>query len=325
MADLYTIIYESHADIPETECGNFFHGKALFRVFESTPRMKPYMVCVSAEGKKVVSCLLGVVRSRGALFPPFLCNHCLVLGEGEYFYHDYSREKLFKMMLAALTRRVQNQVLYIEFCQLGDKMFGYGSFRSMGYFPVHWQNVRNSLHSKLPEDRIAPRMWTRIVRALGRGVTVNAVDNEAGVLAFAHLIKRHNLLKPKRYIPDVTFFRQMAQCGAGKLFLIKHKERLIGCSMCVLSGNNAYLWYMASRRKTFALLHPDALTVWAVLKYAYRKGCDHVSFVDIGLPLFKNRYRDFILQFGGKPVSTYRWLRFSIKWLNGTVAWMFGD
>ena len=100
MADLYTIIYESHDDIPETECGNFFHGKALFRVFESTPRMKPYMVCVSAEGKKVVSCLLGVVRSRGALFPPFLCNHCLVLGEGEYFYHDYSREKLFKMMLA---------------------------------------------------------------------------------------------------------------------------------------------------------------------------------------------------------------------------------
>ena len=72
-------------------------------------------------------------------------------------------------------------------------------------------------------------------------------------------------------------------------------------------------------------LQPATATVWNILDYAHRHHYDHVSFMDVGLPLHKNHYRDFILQFGGKPVSTYRWFRCSIGWINKALAWIYRE
>ncbi len=47
--------------------------------------------------------------------------------------------------------------------------------------------------------------------------------------------------------------------------------------------------------------------------------------MDVGLPFRHNRYRDFILSFGGKEVSTYRWFRFSFSWLNRVIGWFYRE
>jgi hypothetical protein len=73
---------------------------------------------------------------------------------------------------------------------------------------------------------------------------------------------------------------------------------------------------MASRRKSFAIVHPDELTLWHVLKDTHSRGYEHVFFLDVGLPFSRNSFREFILRFGGKPVSTFRWFRCSIRWIN---------
>ena len=109
------------------------------------------------------------------------------------------------------------------------------------------------------------------------------------------------------------------------MFLTKYKGKVIGCCACVFSGSNAYLWYSASLRKSYLRLHPSVLTVWHAIKYAHTHGYAHISFMDVGLPFQKNPYREFILQFGGKPVSTYRWFRFSFRWLNSLMSWLHRD
>jgi hypothetical protein len=45
----------------------------------------------------------------------------------------------------------------------------------------------------------------------------------------------------------------------------------------------------------------------------------------VGLPFRKNTFRDFILRFGGKPVSTFRWFRCSIRWINSLLKWIYRD
>lgn len=325
MISLQTIICTRHEDIPQMECRNFFHSRELFRMFEQTPRMKPFMAVALAPEGTVAAHLLAVVRYRATAIPPFLYTHCMVMGEGEYADSRYTREELFGNMLRALTKKVQGKVLYIEFSQISEKMFGYRIFRRMGYFPVLWQSIRNSLHSKPPEERLVAKAKRRIAHAMAKGVSFETVDSEEGLKAFAALLKRHNRLKPKRYIPDIGFFRQMMGSDSGKLFLTKYKEKVVGCCLCAFSGNDAYLWYTASLRKTYAMVHPATATVWNILDYAHRHHYDHVSFMDVGLPLHKNHYRDFILQFGGKPVSTYRWFRCSIGWINKALAWIYRE
>ena len=325
MNGLTTTIYRKSSELPELEGSNFFHSRQLHELCEQVPGLSPYMVVITDESGKVVSHMLGILRYRTFWIPPFLLVHCQVLGEGVYVESQYSREELFGEMLNALTQKQSNKTLYMEVSNLSQKMLGYKQLRQNGFYPVNWMSIHNSLHSRSPEERISNKLQKRIDSAHARGVTTRKVTNEEDFFAFSKLLRRHNLLKPRRYIPDDTFFRKLMTSEDGRLFVTKYRGKVIGCSAVVYSENNAYLWYAAYRRKTYIHLHPDILTVWDTIKDAYEHGCQHMCFMDVGLPYSKNPFREFILRFGGKEQSTYRWFRFSIRWVNTVLAWIYRE
>ena len=76
-------------------------------------------------------------------------------------------------------------------------------------------------------------------------------------------------------------------------------------------------------RKTYAWLYPGVMAVWAAISHAYEKGYQHFEFADAGLPFKKVGYRNFILNFGGKQVSTRRWFRFRWNWLNKLLTLLY--
>lgn len=325
MKGLTTTIYRNSRDLPELEGNDFFHSRQLFEMLLKTPRQKPYLVVTTDETGRVVSHLLGTIRIRTFWLPPFLLVHCRVLSEGVYAESPYPKEELMAEMLDALTQRLANWVLYIEVSNLSQKMFGYKQLRQLGFYPVNWMSIHNSLHSRTPEERISEKMQRRIDNAYAHGVTTGLVESEEDFTAFTKLLRKHHWLKPKRYIPDNQFFRQAMESDALRLFVTKYHERVIGCAACVYSQGNAFLWYAAFRRKSYLPLHPDTLTIWHCIKYAHSNGYEHINFLDVGLPFRKNSFREFILSFGGKPVSTLRWFRCSIRWINKLLSWIYRD
>lgn len=307
------------------EGANFFHSRQLFELCEQVPRLRPYMVVTTDESGKIVSHMLGVLRYHTLWLPPFLLVHCQVLGEGVYAESTYSRDELFGGMLSALTQKQSSRTYYMEVSNLSHKMFGYRQLRQNGFFPVNWTSIHNSLHSHTPEERITKKMQKRIDNAHAHGVATEVVTTEEDFMAFSKLLHRHNLLKPRRYIPDELFFKKLMNSKDGELFVTKYRGKVIGCSAVVYSEGNAYLWYAAYLRKTYLHLHPDILTVWDTIKDAHQRGCQHICFMDVGLPYNKNPFREFILRFGGKEQSTYRWFRFSIRWINALLAWIYRE
>ena len=326
MNKLTTTIYRKLEDLPELDDTNFFHSSRLFQICKQVPRQKPYMVVVTDEKGRVVSHLLGVVRYRTFIFPPFLLIHCRVLGEGVY-YHDeeYPRDQLFGEMLESLTRLLNMRTLYIEVSNLSQKMTGYKQLKQQHFFPVHWMSIHNSLHRHAPEERISEKLQKRIDNARQKGVTTNEVQTEEDFKAFSKLLRKHNFWKPKRYIPDDQFFRNIMSEEDGRLFVTKYHQRVIGCSAIVYSEGNAYLWYSAFRRKSYIHVHPDVMTIWDTMQDCYQRGCDHMCFMDVGLPFQKNPFREFILRFGGKEQSTFRWFRFGIRWINRLLTWLYRE
>ncbi len=339
MNDLLTKIYSSNSNLPKGLLqDNFFHSRNLFELSKNTPRHKPYLVTVETKDGEVLAQLLALVRYRSSFLPPYFYIHCRVLGEGAYRQLDGQeavlyghvgkqteeeteyRSTLFEMMLETLQKKVGSRVLYIEFSNLSQKMFGYRSFRQHAFFPVKWMSIHNSLHSRTPEERISDEMKERIDNTLAKGIVTKEVENEEEFRDFIQLLKHHNWFKPRRYMPADEFFKGVQKDPNGKLFITKHHNHIIGCSAVVYSQKQAYLWYSAFRRKTFAALHPDDITVWHAIKDAHENGYEHIFFLDVGLPFQKNRYRDFILRFGGKPVSTYRWFYCGIGWINRLLS-----
>jgi lipid II:glycine glycyltransferase (peptidoglycan interpeptide bridge formation enzyme) len=168
-------------------------------------------------------------------------------------------------------------------------------------------------------------MLKRINRAIKHGVTTKTVETEEEFKAFMKLLRHHHWLKPRRYVPTDHFFRSMMDKNRCTLFISQYNHHVLGCSCLVYAEGDAYLWYSASRRKSFATLHPNAVTYWNTIKYAYDKGCQHIRFMDVGLPFRRNIYRDFILRFGGKEVSTFRWFRISLRWVNKLASWLWRE
>ena len=326
MSQLKTTVITQEKDLPSLSDGNFFHSRQLFLLARQTPRQKPYMVTAEDGNGRVVAHMLAVVRYRSSWFPPYFFMHCRLMGEGVYADDiPTTKAEVFEQMLETLRRRLGSRVLYIEVSNLSQKMFAYKEFRQQQFFPVHWMSIHNSLHSHTPEERIDQRMQQRIDKAYERGVVTKEVEGKQEFRAFMRLLRKHNMLKPKRYIPREEFFKGIVEGGHGRLFVTLYKNRVIGCSACAYSENNAYLWYAAFRRKSFVLMHPAVLTIWHAIKDAHQRGYDHIFFLDVGLPFRRNHFREFILSFGGKPVSTYRWFRVSIGWVNRLLSWIYRD
>lgn len=325
MNGLKTTLYTKSNRLPELDESNFFHSRELFEIASQAPRQKPVMVVATDENGRVVSHMLGIIRFRTQIFPPFLLIHCRVLGEGVYYDPSLKKDELFGEMLSSLRQSMSMRTLYMEISNLSQKMFGYKQLRQQQFFPVNWASVHNSLHSHAPEERITPKMQKRIDNAHEKGVETEIINTEEDFKAFSKLLRKHNFWKPKRYIPDDSFFKKLMEGEHGRLFVTKYHDKVIACAACVYSMGNAYLWYTAFKRKTYRHLHPDAVIVWDVMKHAYDNGFAHMCFMDVGLPFSKNPFREFILRFGGKEQSTFRWFRFSIRWVNALLTWLYRE
>lgn len=312
-------IYDQVDELPALPEDNFFHSRQLMLLCKQTPRHKPLMAVATDGEGRVVGHLLCIVRYRLSWFPPYLYTHARIYG------NNHSEASVFGRLMEAITERLQNRVLYLEVSNLSEKMFGYRELRHLKFFPVRWMNVHNSLHSRTPEERITDRMMKRVELGLRRGAVTKLVETDEEFRAFSKLLRRHNWLKPRRFLPDDQFFKKMMEGGHCKIFITTAHNHVIGCSVCVYSENDAYLWYSASRRKSFAPFHPNAVTFWHSIKDAHANGYQHIRFMDVGLPFRKNLYRDFILRFGGKEVSTYRWFRISIRWVNRLASWLWRE
>ncbi len=326
MRELKVTIYEHAKELPSIPEGNYFHSPELMELCERTPRQKPLMAVVSQDGM-VVAHMLAIIYYRRSWLPPYLYLNVRVMGEGVYHLKDeeHNEQQLFGLMAEAVTERMQNKALYIEFSHFSQKMFGYKELKHLGFFHVKWMNIHNSLHSRTPEERITERQMKRVEAARERGATTKVVETDEEFQEFSKLLRRHNWLKPRRYLPVDDFFRGMMDSLRCRLYITKYHERVIGCCACVHSDGDMYFWYSASRRKSFAMLHPNATTIWNAMKHAHAEGMQHFRFVDVGLPFRRNPYRDFILSFGGKEVTAFRWFRISIRWVNALASWWWRE
>ena len=317
--------YYHGKDIPELPGKNTFHSKELFLIYEATPGYTPLLIVATEDGRPVAR-LLAAIRKAKKWLPSSLVKHCVVYSEGEFLDESFSTnkekaEEVFGDMPEHLTQEASRSCVLIEFRNLNNSMFGYRVFRTNDYFPVNWLRVRNSLHSmEKTEDRFSPSRMRQIKKGLKNGARVEEAHTVEEIHDFSRMLHKIYSSRIRRYFPANDFFRHMNNMlikgQQAKIFVVKYKEKIIGGSVCIYSGDDAYLWFSGGMRKTYALQYPGVLAVWKALEDAHQRGFRHMEFMDVGLPFRKHGYRDFVLRFGGKQSSTRRWFRVNWSWLN---------
>ena len=319
MKPIRLMTYRNGSAIPPLPGESLPSSSELYHIYGQTPGYTPILIVAYIDETPIAK-LQAVIRRSVRLFPPSLIKRCEIFGTGEYFSDTYSQEELFGLMLEHLTNEVLKECFLIEFRNLPTALFGYKHFRRNGYFPINWIRVYNSLHSQSPEGRLENRRKQQINRAIKYGATFQEAQTEEDKNTFIQLLKRNYSSKLRKHFPDIQLFHLLTQNAetekSARIFTVKYRNRIIGGSFCMYSYDSAYLCFSFGLRKTFSWLHPNTMAVWAALTDAHQKGYHHFEFIDAGLPYQKVGYRNFILSFGGKQVSTRRWFRFRWEWLN---------
>ena len=242
-----------------------------------------------------------------------------VYGTGEYFDSSVPAGAVFREMLSYLTATYRDRSFLIEFRNLEEPLFGYRHFRANGYFPVRWLRVRNSIHHDRLDKWMSASRRRQIQQGLKNGAVIDVARTREDVYSFFRMLKKYYSSKFSHYLPDMGFFISLFSQSPqelGKIFLVRYKGRIIGGSVCLFSGNDAYLLFSGGMRKSFPLQYPGVLAVWGAMSYARDGGYTHFEFIDAGLPFKRYGFRDFILRFGGRQMSSRRWYRVRWKWLN---------
>lgn len=312
--------YYGKNKVPELPGTDTFHSTELFHIYEATPGYTPILIVASVDNKPVAK-LLAAIRTSARLFPPGIIKRCEIYGTGEYFDETADKEAIFSDMLQRLTDEALRKCFLIEFRNLDNAMSGYKAFRGNRYFAVNWLRVRNSLHSvENVEERFSPSRIRQIKKGLKNGARVREAHTPEEIKAFAQMLHKIYSAKIRRHFPSMDFFQQLEKQMTGsrqsRTFIVTYKEKIIGGSACLYSGDSAYLCFSGGMRKTYALQYPGILAVWYAMLDAKQSGYQHLEFMDVGLPFRKHGYRDFVLRFGGKQISTRRWFRFRWNWLN---------
>ena len=319
MKPIRLMTYRNGSTIPTLPEQSLSNSSELFQVYGQTPGYTPILVVASIDETPIAK-LQAVIRRSVRIFPPSLIKRCEIFGAGEYFSDIHPQEELFGLMLEHLTNEVLKDCFLIEFRNLPTALFGYKHFRRNKYFPINWIRVYNSLHNLSPEERLENKRKRQINRSFKYGVTLQEAQSEEDKKTFLQLLKRNYSSKWRKHFPDTKLFQLLTQGSTtgniSRIFTVKYKNRIIGGSFCMYSCDRAYLCFSFGLRKTFAWLHPNAMAIWAALIDAYQRGYPHFEFIDAGLPFQKVGYRNFILSFGGKQVSTRRWFRFRWEWIN---------
>ena len=326
MKPIRLMTYRSGSLLPPLAGKLLPHSSELFHIYEQTLGYNPILIVASIDEQPVAK-LLGVVRQSVRLFPPSIIKRCEVYGVGEYFDENLNQEDLFGQMLEHLTQEALKESFLIEFRNLSSALFGYKYFRRNNYFAINWLRIHNSLHSLDPEERLDASHRRKIKHALQRGAYICPAESQEDMNTFLRMLKRNYSAKIRKHFPDLHLFqlltRQHPDKEIAKIFLVKYKEKIIGGSFCMFSGENALLCFSGGMRKTYALLHPNLLAIWAGIRYAHEHGYRHFEFADTGLPFKRTGYRHFILNFGGKQTGTRRWFRFRWSWLNRLIGWFY--
>ncbi|MBE6267789.1 MAG: GNAT family N-acetyltransferase [Bacteroidaceae bacterium] len=314
--------YTSKEKLPALMKGSYYHSAEFFHLLEDSSGITPIMF-VAYDGDEELGHMLAILKRDLRLLPPGIYHWCSIYGEGVYSEKCTDRNTLFHHFMQRLIKALDMRYLFIEVRHITDPRTTYRTFSRFGFVPRDDTRIYISLHSRNPEERLSRAYRAHIRRATERGVTYSQATGAEEIKEGMKLLKKYYASKISRYFAPTDLLHKILlgstqESPDARMFTVRNKEgKMIGCSICLYSEERVYLLYSCGLRKSHPLLYPGIMSVWAAIEDAHKRGIPHFEFAVSGAPLRKNTgFRNFILNFGGKQVSTIRWYRYRWMWIN---------
>lgn len=223
-----------------------------------------------------------------------------------------NNEASLSFLLKYLNNYYKNKLIYIEIRNNFDfskfnAVFQFNNFIYQSHLNVQLNTFNYSIETILSNMKYNRRREINI--SYKEGAVVDEAKNENEVVALFDILKNLYTNRVKLPLPNLNYFIGLYRSKIGKVFIVKHHNKVIGGSFCIFhQGMSINTIYYAGIRNYHKKIFPTHLAIMGVTEFAIKNNLKMVDFMGAGKPGKEYGVRDYKLEFGGELVEHGRYL-----------------
>ena len=310
-------------EIPEYKWHSFLSGNPYYSIFQS-PYFYSFFNSISGNSAEVFAveefleikalCVITIQKEMG--IKGFFSRRAIIYG-GPIVKKENVKE--FELLIHSINSNFKKRVIYIEIRNFFDYSHFKPLFYQAGWKYLPYLDIRVALKGKKLDDVLDNMKYNRkreIRLSLTQGAVFKIAQTITEVEKLYLILKELYFLKLKLPLPNLKFFIELFKSSFGKVFIVIHKNNIIGGAFCLFSdGNTIYTLYYCGLRNYHNKIFPTHLAILAAIDFGIENNLEYLDFMGAGLKDKEYGVRKYKQEFGGITVENGRFLKISQPFL----------
>lgn len=278
--------------------------------FNSVPGLSAEVFAIEESKELLALCVVTFQKEKG--IKGYFSRRAIIYG-GPLIAKGEDGKRALGTLLSELNKELKRKVIYVETRNFNNYSEYKEIFLKNGWNYEPYLNFQISLYGKALEDLLSAMKYNRrreIQLSLKEGTYAKEAENMNEVIALYNILFALYEDRVKLPMPDLEFFIKLFNSSIGKVFIIKHKENIIGGSFCFYyPGHSIYTMYYCGLRDYHSKIFATHLAVLETIKFGLRNNLQKVDLMGAGKPNEEYGVRKYKSEFGGEQVEHGRFIK----------------
>lgn len=298
-----------------------FQTPDFYDFYNAIPGYRAEAFAVETDG--MFSALVVVTMQKEQGVKGFFSRRGIIYGGPLY---DTSHPEALRFLFEKLAQLLDRELIYIEVRNFFDYSRVKDLYSMLGWKYEAYTNIQVLLKGKSHDQLLEAMKYNRkreIKLSQKEGASYCECPNIEDFNSLYNILSHLYFSRVKLPLPSYDFFLKFYHSNWGKVFVVKHQDRVIGGSFCpVLANRSIYTYYYCGLREYHKKIFPTHLAVIAAIDYGILNNLEFMDFMGAGKPDVSYGVREYKKEFGGELVEHGRFIRVTkplLYWLGKTA------
>lgn len=285
-----------------------FQTPEFYNFFNSIPNSSANVYAAEENNSIVALCVVTMQKEKGV--KGYFSRRAIIYGG---VLTEKTNVQALEKLLEYINDDLRSKAIYIEIRNYKDYKLFAEVFQKNKWEYVPYLNYQHQFNGQTLDELISKMKYNRrreIKLSFKEGAMYGEAKNEAEIKELYKILFDLYQNRVKLPLPDVSYFLNLFHSPIGKVFVVKHNEKVIGGSFCALyQGLYIYTIYYCGLREYDKKIFPTHLAIIAAMEYGINNGFAGLDLMGAGKPDEEYGVRSYKAEFGGELVEHGRFIK----------------
>lgn len=287
-----------------------FQTPEYFNFFNSIEGQTAKVFAIEEENKLKALCVVTIQKEKG--IKGYFSKRAIIYGGPLVDISDNGKLYL-KNLLSVIESTLNKKIIYFEIRNFNDYSYFKDIFKITHWKYIEYLNIQISLKDQSLDGLLSSMKYNRrreIQLSIKQEAFIEEARNIDDVKILYSILLDLYKTRVKLPLPELDFFLNLYNSLIGKIFIVLHKEQIIGGSFCLFYPNKTiYTLYYCGIRDYHTKIFPTHLAIIASIKFGLKNNLTKLDLMGAGKPNQEYGVRKYKSEFGGKLVEHGRYIK----------------